>query len=79
MRTVSAPYPRYRWVAALTLVMILSFAVTIKDYAAAHLAPPAEAASRSNTLLRPASVVNDSSGGAAQASPESLQPTASYR
>ena len=68
MRTASAPYPRDRWVAALTLVMILSSAITIKDDAAAKL-PPATAQSRgANTRSRLAAVVNDMSRRATQVS-----------
>ena len=69
MRTASAPYPRYRWIAALTLaIVVVSSAITIKDDAAAKLPPAAAQSSSANAPLRPAAVVNDSFSGAAQAS-----------
>ena len=48
--------------------VVLSSAVTIKDDAAANVEPRATQASSANALLRPAAVLDDSSGGAAQAS-----------
>ena len=69
MRIALPPYPRYRWIAALTLaVVVVSSAVAIKDDAAAKLPPPAAQSSSANAPSRPAAVVNDSSSRTLQAS-----------
>jgi hypothetical protein len=71
MRIGSAPYPKYLWLAVLTLaVVVVGFAVTIKGDAAAKLPPPATKSGSANPSLRSPAVAKDASSGVAQA----LQP-----
>src|SRR5215469_6634192 len=69
MRMASAPYPKYRWAAALIfVVVVLSSALTIKNDADANVTPSAAQSSSARVLSRPAAAVNDSSVRQPQAS-----------
>src|SRR5215469_131430 len=69
MRMASAPYPKYRWAAALIfVVVVLSSALTIKNDADANVTPSAAQSSSARVLSRPAAAVRDSSIRPPQAS-----------